>query len=82
MDGVTHELAKLDEGVPFLLVVLGGRLVLVGDPRVVSAEHLARHTADVRAWMAGGVDANRAADVLAGQIECLIKGEPLTLPAA
>ncbi|SOB83163.1 hypothetical protein [Streptomyces sp. 1331.2] len=82
MDSVTHELAELDEGVPVMLVVLCGRLVLVGDPRVVSADHLARHTADVQAWMAGAeVDANRAADVLAGQIECLIKGESLALPA-
>ncbi|MFJ1707896.1 hypothetical protein [Kitasatospora sp. NPDC088346] len=81
MDSVTHELAELDEGVPVMLVVLCGRLVLVGDPRVLSADHFARHAADVRAWMAGGVDANRAADVLAGQIECLIKGEPLALPA-
>ncbi|WP_035799896.1 hypothetical protein [Kitasatospora mediocidica] len=65
-----------------MLVVFYSRIVIVGDPRIVSAEHLARHTADIRAWMAGGVDADRAADVLAGQIESLIKGEPLALPAA
>ncbi|MFB7905208.1 hypothetical protein ACFC1T_02100 [Kitasatospora sp. NPDC056076] len=83
MDTVTHALAELDDGVPVMLVVLSGRLVLVGDPRVVPAEHLLRHAADVRAWMAGGGgDAGRAADVLAGQIECLIKGEPLVLPAS
>jgi hypothetical protein len=82
VDKVTHELTELDDGVPIMLVVFYGRMVIVGDPRIVSAEHLARHTADIRAWMAGGVDANRAADVLAGQINCLIKGEPLALPAA
>ncbi|GAA2137909.1 hypothetical protein GCM10009760_18810 [Kitasatospora kazusensis] len=81
MNRATHELTELDEGVPLMLVVLHGRLVIVGDPRIVSAEQLAQHTADVRTWMAGGVDASRAADVLAGQIENLIKGGPLALPA-
>ncbi|KJS60672.1 hypothetical protein [Streptomyces rubellomurinus] len=82
MNTVTYE-AELDDGAPLVLVARTNTLIIVGDPRVVSADRLAGIAGQARAVMASCAFSPRtAAEMLAPHIQQLIKGDAIGLPPA